>query len=43
MAKKLSAAQEKQSAYNEKESAKMDQLRALVAMAGGKITIPKRA
>jgi len=41
-AQKVNVYQERVTAYNDKETAKMDQLRAMVAMAGGKITIAKR-
>ena len=41
-AAKSSKLMEKRSAFEEKESATMDQFRSLLNMAGGKITIPKR-
>ena len=40
---KEEAVREKQTAYQSKESEKMEALRAMIAMAGGKITIAKRA
>lgn len=39
---KTNAFLEKKSAFDERENAAMDQLKAIVDMAGGKITIPKR-
>ena len=43
VAAKSSAIVEKQAEYQGRETAQMDQFKALITMAGGRITIPKRA